>query len=64
MENLVVKLEMTVAQINTVLKHLGVGAYAEVSDLISHIHSQATPQVQAANNSAPAASDSPPNQSE
>jgi len=55
MENLIVKLELTVAQINTVLKHLGAGAYAEVSELINEFHKQATPQVQnTADSSTPA----------
>ena len=48
MENLELELKLTVAHVNTILKHLGAGIYAEVSELIAHLHGQATPQVQAA----------------
>lgn len=66
MNNLTVKFEFTVDQINTILKYLGSGMYSEVADLINIIHAQASSQLQAA--SAPATdaagSDTPPNQSE
>mgnify|MGYP006266555829 CR=1 FL=1 len=48
MNGLVVKLELTVEHINTILKHLGAGAYAEVADIIGLLHGQATNQIQAA----------------
>jgi len=48
MDNLELELKVTVTQINTILKHLSQGAYAEVSDLIALLHSQAKPQVEAA----------------
>jgi len=48
MENLELELKLTVAHVNTVLKHLGAGVYAEVADLITLLHGQAKPQVEAA----------------
>jgi hypothetical protein len=48
MENLELELKLTVAHVNTVLKHLGAGIYAEVADLIQLLHGQAQPQIQAA----------------
>ena len=48
MDNLELELKLTVAHVNTVLKHLGAGVYAEVADLISLLHGQAKPQVEAA----------------
>jgi hypothetical protein len=56
MENLELELKLTVAHVNTVLKHLGAGVYAEVSELIQFIHGQATPQLQAASQAALSAS--------
>lgn len=56
MENLELELKLTVAHVNTVLKHLGAGIYAEVSELIQFIHGQATPQLQAASQAALSAS--------
>ena len=53
MENLELELKLSVAHINTILKHLGAGAYAEVADLITLLHGQAKPQVEAAAASAP-----------
>ena len=48
MEDLVLKLELSVAHINVILKHLGAGAYAEVADVIAFLHGQAKPQVEEA----------------
>jgi hypothetical protein len=48
MDNLELELKLTVAHVNTVLKHLGAGVYAEVADLITLLHGQAKPQVEAA----------------
>jgi len=48
MENLELNLKLTVAHINTILKHLGAGAYAEVAELVNLLHAQAKPQVEAA----------------
>jgi hypothetical protein len=48
MDNLELDLKLTVAHVNTVLKHLGAGVYAEVADLINLLHGQAKPQVEAA----------------
>jgi len=56
MDNLKLNLELTVAHINTILSHLAKGAYADVADLIAHLHSQAKPQIEAAT---PAASVEP-----
>jgi hypothetical protein len=55
MEKLELELKLTVAHVNTILKHLSQGAYAEVSDLITILHGQAKPQVEAA-----AATEPPP----
>jgi len=55
MDNLELDLKLTVAHINTVLKHLAAGAYSEVADVIALLHSQAKPQVEAATTAAPAA---------
>lgn len=49
MDNLKLNLELTVAHINTILAHLAKGAYVDVADLIAHLHSQAKPQIEAAN---------------
>lgn len=40
-----IKLELTLEEINTALKHLGAGVYAEVGALIAKIHGQALPQI-------------------
>jgi hypothetical protein len=53
MENFELTLKLTIAQTNVVLKYLGTGAYAEVSDLIAALHAQAKPQVDAAMQSIP-----------
>jgi hypothetical protein len=54
MDNLELELKLTVAHVNTVLKHLGAGVYAEVAEIIQLLHGQAQPQVQAAAASVPA----------
>jgi hypothetical protein len=48
MDNLELELKLTVAHVNTVLKHLGAGAYAEVAELINLLHGQAKPQIESA----------------
>jgi len=63
MENLELDLKLTVAHVNTVLKHLGAGVYAEVADLITLLHGQAKPQVEAAAASPIAADPAPENPS-
>jgi len=55
MENLELDLKLTVAHVNTVLKHLGAGVYAEVADLIQLLHGQAKPQIESAVPPAPVA---------
>jgi hypothetical protein len=61
MDNLELDLKLTVAHVNTVLKHLGAGVYAEVADLINLLHGQAKPQVEAAAASPVAAESAPEN---
>jgi len=57
MDNLELNLKLTVAHINTILAHLAKGMYADVADLITHLHTQAKPQVEAASQApAPVAS--------
>jgi hypothetical protein len=60
MENLELELKLTVAHVNTVLKHLGSGIYAEVADLIQLLHGQAKPQIESAVVAAPAPVESAP----
>jgi hypothetical protein len=48
MENLELELKLTVAHVNTLLKHLGSGIYSEVAEVIQLLHGQAQPQIQAA----------------
>lgn len=48
MENLEINVKLSVAQINTILKYLGAGTYAEVADLITSLHAQARPQLEQA----------------
>lgn len=61
MDNLELELKLTVAHVNTVLKHLANGVYAEVAELIALLHTQAKPQVDSTAsepaNDAPAATD-------
>ena len=54
METLEIELKLTVAHINTILKHLGAGAYAEVSEIVNLLHGQARPQIEQASQPAPA----------
>jgi len=42
-----IKLELEIAEVEQVLKHLASGAYAEVAQLIAKLHGQALPQAQA-----------------
>jgi len=42
-----INLNLEIAEIEAVLKHIGQAAYAEVAPLIAKIHGQATTQVQA-----------------
>ena len=53
MEKLELELKLTVAHVNTVLKHLGAGVYAEEADLIKLLHGQAKPQIESAVSPAP-----------
>lgn len=55
MDNIKINLELNVAHVNAILKHLAKGAFEEVSDVIALLHSQAKPQVEAAQAAAPAA---------
>lgn len=55
MENLELDLKLTVAHVNTILKHLGAGVYAEVSEIIQLLHGQAKPQLETAVQAAPPA---------
>ena len=43
-----VELKLTVAQANLILTHLAKGIYADVADIIQHMHKQVIPQVNAA----------------
>ena len=54
MENLELSLKLTIAQVNVILKNLANGPYTEVADVITLLHSQAKPQVEASNNTSPA----------
>jgi len=45
MDNTIVNLNLTVAQVNTILKYLGNGSYLEVVDIINEIRLQAVPQI-------------------
>ena len=42
-----ININLEIAEVEAVLKHIGQGAYAEVAALIAKIHGQATTQVQA-----------------
>ena len=42
-----INLNLEIAEVEAVLKHIGQAAYAEVAPLIAKIHGQAVPQVQA-----------------
>lgn len=45
MENTVLTLNLTVAQVNTILKYIGAGAYVEVEQIIASIREQAASQL-------------------
>lgn len=63
MENTNMNLNLTVQQVNVILKYLGAGAYLEVAELIQVIRDQCAPQIQAAAAANPAMMDgtsSPP----
>jgi len=42
-----INLNLEIAEVEAILKHIGNAAYAEVAPLIAKIHGQATAQVQA-----------------
>jgi len=42
-----INLNLEIAEVEALLKHVGQGAYAEVAALVAKIHGQATAQVQA-----------------
>ena len=42
-----IKLELEIAEVEQILKHLASGAYAEVAQLIAKLHGQALPQASA-----------------
>ena len=42
-----ININLEIAEVEAVLKHIGQAAYAEVAPLIAKIHGQATAQVQA-----------------
>jgi len=42
-----INLNLEIAEVEAILKHVGNAAYAEVAGLIAKIHGQATAQVQA-----------------
>lgn len=54
MENLELDLKLTVAHVNTLLKHLANGVYSEVSEVIQMLHTQAKPQIESAAPASPA----------
>lgn len=45
MDNMVLELKLTVAQINVILSHLGRGSYIEVQPVVDEIRAQAAPQL-------------------
>ena len=46
-------LNLTVAQVNVILKYLGGGAFAEVESVVNAIRTQAAPQLSAAQGNEP-----------
>lgn len=46
MDQVNITLNLTVAQINVILKYMGAGAFAEVENVINSIREQAAPQLQ------------------
>lgn len=45
MDNMIIELKLTVAQINVILNHLGRGSYVEVQPIVDDIRAQAIPQL-------------------
>ena len=45
MDNIVIDLKLTVAQINVILSHLSRGTYVEVQPIVDEIRVQAAPQL-------------------
>lgn len=52
-----IKLELSIAEVNAVLQALGAGAYNQVADLIAKVREQAIPQVPAAQEAEKAAAE-------
>lgn len=52
-----IKLELSIAEVNAVLQALGAGAYNQVADLITKVREQAIPQVPAAQEAEKAAAE-------
>lgn len=48
MDTINITLNLSVAQINVILKYVGAGAFAEVENVIAAIREQASPQLAAA----------------
>ena len=46
MDQVNLTLNLTVAQVNVILKYIGAGAFAEVENVINSIREQAAPQLQ------------------
>jgi len=53
MDNLELDFRLTVAHVNTLLKHLGNGIYSEVAEVIQLLHGQAKPQIESAATATP-----------
>ena len=53
MDRFNITLNLTVAQINVILKYLGGGAFAEVENVVNAIRVQATPQLSEAQGNEP-----------
>lgn len=51
MDKVNLTLNLTVAQVNVILKYIGAGAFAEVENVINTIREQAAPQLQNASQS-------------
>lgn len=48
LDKIEISLRLNASEVNTILKHLGMGAFAEVAPLISRIKGQGDPAIQAA----------------
>ena len=53
MDQLNLALNLTVAQVNVILKYLGGGTFSEVESVVNAIRLQATPQLSAAQGNEP-----------